>query len=104
VGIRHDGRVDFGYGELTPKRAADYDSFIGGLHSIYNDLESPPADYKGAYSISMGQQIRYFLPRIRMVIGLRSDGRLEILMSRDGLTLEQTKAPPALCTCPICCD
>jgi hypothetical protein len=92
VGIRHDGRVDFGYGELTPKRAADYDSFIGGLHSIYNDLESPPADYKGAYSISMGQQIRYFLPRIRMVIGLRSDGRLEILMSRDGLTLEQTKA------------
>jgi hypothetical protein len=40
----------------------------------------------------MGQQIRYFLPRIRMVIGLRSDGRLEVLMSRDGLTLEQTRA------------
>jgi len=92
VGIRHDGRVDFGYGELTPQRAADYDSFIGGLHSVYNDLESPPPEYKGAYSISMGQQIRYFLPRIRMVIGLRNDGRLEVLMSRDGLTLEQTKA------------
>jgi hypothetical protein len=27
-----------------------------------------------------------------MVIGLRSDGRLEVLMSRDGLTLEQTRA------------
>jgi hypothetical protein len=40
----------------------------------------------------MGQQIRYFLPRIRMLIGLRSDGRLEVLMSRDGLTLEQTRA------------
>ena len=40
----------------------------------------------------MGQQIRYYLPRIRMLIGLRSDGRLEVLMSRDGLTLEQTKA------------
>jgi hypothetical protein len=92
VGIRHDGHVDFGYGELTPKRAALYDTFIGGLHSIYNDLEAPPAAYKGAYSISMGQQIRYFLPRIRMVIGLRSDGRLEVLMSRDGLTLEQTRA------------
>jgi len=92
VGIRHDGRVDFGYGELTPQRAAEYDSFIGGLHSIYNDLESPPPEYRGAYSISMGQQIRYFLPRIRMVIGLRGDGRLEVLMSRDGLTLEQTKA------------
>ena len=92
VGIRHDGHVDFGYGELTPKRASLYDTFIGGLHSIYNDLEAPPAAYKGAYSISMGQQIRYFLPRIRMLIGLRSDGRLEVLMSRDGLTLEQTRA------------
>jgi hypothetical protein len=40
----------------------------------------------------MGQQIRYFLPRIRMLIGLRSDGRLEVLMSRDGLTLEQTRS------------
>jgi len=92
IGIRHDGRVDFGYGELTPQRAALYDTFIGGLHSVYNDLESPPPDYRGAYSISMGQQIRYYLPRIRMIIGLRGDGRLEVLMSRDGLTLEQTKA------------
>merc|ERR1711991_740278 len=38
-----------------------------------------------------GQRIRYYLPRIRMVMGLRSDGRLEMLMSRDGLTLEQTR-------------
>ncbi|MFM8936130.1 MAG: hypothetical protein ACKOE9_04005 [Vulcanococcus sp.] len=92
IGIRHDGRVDFGYGELTPERAAQYESFIGGLHSVYNDLEAPPPEYRGAYSISMGQQIRYFLPRIRMLMGLRSDGRLEVLMSRDGLTLEQTRA------------
>ncbi|MFM2080205.1 MAG: hypothetical protein RLZZ219_887 [Cyanobacteriota bacterium] len=92
IGIRHDGRVDFGYGELTPARAEVYESFIGGLHSVYNDLESPPPDYRGAYSISMGQQIRYYLPRIRMLIGLRGDGRLEVLMSRDGLTLEQTRA------------
>ena len=92
IGIRHDGRVDFGYGELTPQRAAQYDSFIGGLHSVYNDLEAPPPEYRGAYSISMGQQIRYFLPRIRMLIGLRGDGRLEVLMSRDGLTLEQTRS------------
>jgi len=92
LGIRHDGQVDFGYGELTPERADRYDTFIGGLHSIYNDLEQPPAEYKGAYSISMGQQIRYYLPRIRVIYGLRNDGRLAILMSRDGLTLEQTKA------------
>ena len=92
IGIRHDGRVDFGYGELTPQRAEQYESFIGGLHSLYNDLEAAPPEYRGAYSISMGQQIRYYLPRIRMLMGLRSDGRLEVLMSRDGLTLEQTRA------------
>ncbi len=92
LGIRNDGQVDFGYGELTPERANRYDTFIGGLHSIYNDLEEPPAEYKGAYSIGMGQQIRYYLPRIRVIYGLRNDGRLAILMSRDGLTLEQTKA------------
>ena len=92
LGIRNDGQVDFGYGELTPARAERYDTFIGGLHSIYNDLEEPPAEYKGAYSIGMGQQIRYYLPRIRVIYGLRNDGRLAILMSRDGLTLEQTRA------------
>ncbi|MFM7269661.1 MAG: hypothetical protein ACKOZT_13955 [Cyanobium sp.] len=92
VGIGRDGRVDFGYGELTPERAERYDSFIGGLHSVYNDLEAPPPEYKGAYSISMGQQIRYYLPRIRVIYGLRPDGRMEVLMSRDGLTLEQTRA------------
>ncbi|WP_396099236.1 hypothetical protein [Cyanobium sp. WAJ14-Wanaka] len=91
IGIRHDGSVEFGYGELTPARAREFESFIGGLHSLYNDLGRPPSAYKGAYSISMGQQIRYFLPRIRMVIGLRPDGRVEVLMSRDGLTLEQTR-------------
>jgi hypothetical protein len=92
VGIRRDGGVEFGYGELTSERAQRFDTFIGGLHSVYNDLERPPASYKGAYSISMGQQIRYFLPRIRMLIGLRPDGRIEVLMSRDGLTLEQTRS------------
>jgi hypothetical protein len=84
--------VEFGYGELTPARAQRFDTFIGGLHSIYNDLEQPPSSYRGAYSISMGQQIRYFLPRIRMLMGLRRDGRIEVLMSRDGLTLEQTRS------------
>ena len=91
IGIQKNGSVDFGYGELTDARSIRYDTFIGGLHSLYNDLEDPPDSYKGAYSISMGQRIRYYLPRIRMVMGLREDGLLEILMSRDGLTLEQTK-------------
>ena len=91
VGIRHDGSIDFGYGELTDARSRTYDTFIGGLHSLYNDIEAPPESYKGAYSISMGQRIRYYLPRIRMVMGLRQDGYMEVLMSRDGLTLEQSK-------------
>ncbi len=91
IGIGHDGSVEFGYGELTPAREQKFDTFIGGLHSLYNDTQAPPASYRGAYSISMGQQIRYFLPRIRIVIGLLPDGRIEALMSRDGLTLEQTK-------------
>ena len=91
IGIRHDGSVEFGYGELTPAREQEFDTFIGGLHSLYNDTKTPPQSYRGAYSISMGQQIRYFLPRIRIVIGLLPDGRIEALMSRDGLTLEQTK-------------
>ena len=91
IGIRHSGAVDFSYGELTDAHIRTYDTFIGGLHSLYNDLEEPPESYKGAYSISMGQRIRYYLPRIRMVMGLRDDGYLEVLMSRDGLTLEQSK-------------
>ena len=62
VGIRHDGSIDFGYGELTDTRSQTYDTFIGGLHSLYNDLEAPPESYKGAYSISMGQRIRYYPP------------------------------------------
>lgn len=92
LGIRHDGGVEFGYGELTAARRARYDTFLGGLHSLYNDLEPPPASYKGAYSVGMGQQIRYYLPRIRVVYGLQRDGQLQIFMSREGLTLEETQA------------
>ena len=75
IGISHRGKVDFGYGELTPERARRYETFIGGLHELYNDLATAPSGYKGAYSVSMGQRIRYYLPRIRMVMGLRQDGR-----------------------------
>jgi hypothetical protein len=94
VAIGRDGGVEFGFGELSAERQRQrrFEIFIGGLHSLYNDLEPTPASYRGAYSLSMGQQIRYYLPRIRMVYGLRPDGRLEVLMSRDGLTLEQTRA------------
>ncbi len=52
LGVRHDGRVDFGYGELTPEREQAYDTFIGGLHSIYNDQAAPPPDYRAGPTAS----------------------------------------------------
>ena len=91
IGIDHEGVVTFGYGELSAERARIYDTFIGGLHVLYNDLKATQPGYRGAYSDSLGQKIRYYLPRIRMVFGLRPDRRLEVLMSKDGLTLEETK-------------
>ena len=91
IAIDHAGAVTFGYGELSAERARTYDTFIGGLHVLYNDLKVTQPGYRGAYSDSLGQKIRYYLPRIRMVFGLRPDHRLEILMSKDGLTLEETK-------------
>ncbi|SAY38376.1 FIG01149307: hypothetical protein [Candidatus Synechococcus spongiarum] len=91
IGIDDAGEVTFGYGELTAKRARTYETFIGGLHVLYNDLQPVQPGYQGAYSKGMGQKIRYYLPRIRLVIGLRPDRRLEVLMSKDGLTLEETQ-------------
>jgi len=76
IAIDRKGALVFSYGELTPERAARFDTFIGGLYSLYNDLEEPPA-YRGAYSMNMV---------------LRHDGRLEVLMSREGLTLDQTRS------------
>ena len=67
IGIQKDGSIDFGYGELTDAGSYRYETFIGGLHSLYNDLEDPPDTYKGAYSISMGQRIRYYLPRLSLI-------------------------------------
>ncbi len=92
IGIKYNGIIHFSYGELTSKRARVYKTFIGGLHSIYNDIEAEPLSYKGAYDLNLSQKIRYYLPRVRMLYGLRNDGRLEVLMSKRGLTLEETTA------------
>ena len=91
IGIDHAGAATFGYGELTAERARAYDTFIGGLHVLYNDLQPVQPGYRGAYNKGVGQKIRYYLPRVRVVIGLRPDRRLEVLMSKDGLTLEETR-------------
>lgn|GEM_PF-287212 len=91
IGIDNAGEATFGYGELTAERARTYKTFIGGLHVLYNDLQPVQPGYRGAYSKGVGQKIRYYLPRVRVVIGLRPDRRLEVLMSKDGLTLEETR-------------
>ncbi len=91
IGIDYAGEVTFGYGELTAERARAYETFIGGLHVLYNDLQPVQPGYQGAYNKGVGQKIRYYLPRVRVVIGLRPDRRLEVLMSKDGLTLEETR-------------
>ena len=91
IAVDHSGEVTFGYGELTAERARAYETFIGGLHVLYNDLQPLQPGYKGAYSKGLGQKIRYYLPRVRVVIGLRPDRRLEVLMSKDGLTMEETR-------------
>lgn len=91
IGIDDAGEVTFGYGELTAERARTYETFIGGLHVLYNDLQPVQPGYRGAYNKGVGQKIRYYLPRVRVVIGLRPDRRLEVLMSKDGLTLEETR-------------
>lgn len=91
IAIDHAGAATFGYGELTAERARAYETFIGGLHVLYNDLQPVQPGYRGAYNNGVGQKIRYYLPRVRVVIGLRPDRRLEVLMSKDGLTLEETR-------------
>ena len=91
IGIDAAGEVTFGYGELTAQRARTYETFIGGLHVLYNDLQPVQLGYQGAYSKGLGQKIRYYLPRVRVIIGMRPDRRLEVLMSKDGLTLEETR-------------
>ena len=90
IGVRHDGSAEFGYGELTQERVERYNTFIGGLHSIFNELESPSPSYKNMHNYSISQKVGYHLPQIRIVFGLLPNGRIEILMSQDKLTLKQT--------------
>ncbi|WP_338442462.1 hypothetical protein VZG28_05780 [Synechococcus elongatus IITB4] len=89
VGVTQNGRVEFGYGALTPERKARYETFIGGLHAIYNDTQQVPPEYRGGYNSGIQQEFRYFLPRIRVVYGLRPDGQFSFFMSKDGMTMNE---------------
>lgn len=89
VGVTQNGRVEFGYGALTPERQLRYETFIGGLHAIYNDTQPQPPYYRGGYNSGIQQEFRYFLPRIRIVYGLRPDGQFSFFMSKEGMTMNE---------------
>lgn len=89
VGVTQNGRVEFGYGALTPERQLRYETFIGGLHAIYNDTQPQPPEYRGGYNSGIQQEFRYFLPRIRIIYGLRPDGQFSFFMSKEGMTMNE---------------
>lgn len=78
IAIRHDGGLDFGFGSLDAQADQDYRLFIGGLHAFVHPLDSTPAHYKGVYGpMTMAD--------VRIVYGLRADGRLEVVETADGV-------------------
>lgn len=82
VAITKDGRLDFGYGELNLKNLNYYKIFIGGLHAFANNIIATPPSYKGVYKEITQSDIR-------LVYGLRQDGMLELIETRDGMPKDQ---------------
>ena len=78
LAIRHDGSLTSGFGPLTSKADADYRLFIGGLHAFHHPLDPKPQSYKGVYGpMTMAD--------VRIVYGVRPDGRLEVVETADGV-------------------
>ena len=70
--------MDFGFGSLTEQADQDYRLFIGGLHAFVHPFGSTPPGYKGVYGpMTMAD--------VRIVYGLRDDGRLEVVETADGV-------------------
>lgn len=79
LAISKTGSLLIGYGAYDPQQHSHLRSLIGGLHVLYDSRGKPPEQYKGVYSsISLAD--------IRLVYGLRYDGLLEILETKDGMT------------------
>ncbi|MFM5958780.1 MAG: M23 family metallopeptidase, partial [Dolichospermum sp.] len=91
VSIDKQGKIRFGYGELTPDLEKQSDVFIGGLHSLYNNTEKQPAEYKGAYNRAGKQAAVLKTLRIRLIYGLNEDGTLSIVQSRKNLSIDEAK-------------
>jgi len=78
MGINQGGELEFGYGPLTEELAQDLRVFVGGLHAVSNTTATAPASYRGVYG-------EMHLADVRIIYGLRTDGRLELVETDDGL-------------------
>ena len=78
IGITREGTLEFGYGELTPALEERLQLFIGGLHAFTNNILEPPASYEGVYGEMQ-------LADVRIIYGLRPDGKLELVETADGV-------------------
>jgi hypothetical protein len=84
LGINRQGFMQVGYGAYDPTRHHDLRVFIGGLHILHNGDRRAPAQYKGVYSsISLAD--------IRLLYGVRHDGLLEVVETKDGMTVSRLR-------------
>ena len=84
MGITRDGALEFGYGPLTPELEQNLRMFIGGLHAFTNTTRDAPETYEGVYG-----EMR--LADVRIVYGLRADGKLELVETADGVHFRDLK-------------
>ena len=84
VGISKDGSLEFGYGPLTPELEEELELFIGGLHAFTNTIKAPPSSYEGVYG-------EMNLADVRIIYGLRRDGKLELVETADGVYFPDLK-------------
>ena len=84
MGITRDGALEFGYGPLTPELEQNLRIFIGGLHAFTNTTRVAPETYEGVYG-------EMHLADVRIVYGLRADGKLELVETADGVHFRDLK-------------
>ena len=84
MGITRAGALEFGYGPLTPELELDLRMFIGGLPAFTNTTRVAPETYEGVYG-------EMHLADVRIVYGLRVDGKLELVETADGVHFRDLK-------------
>ena len=84
IAVGFDGSLEFGFGSFSDVLDQKYRLFIGGLHAFSLPAVTPPPTYAGVYGpMAMAD--------VRIVYGLRSDGRLEVIETADGVLFPDLK-------------